>query len=226
MSDIFQNSELYRRLRSADHGVIIVLGTGQWGKTVTVHSMIESGCFPGRDVALVNYPKAFVKKHKYPANYRAVQWPEELTGILSVIHPSRDVVVIDDAIFLAASRDSQTKENKGLQKMMTIASHHELFFILTIQNSSMLDISMFQSQDVYMIHKHMDIVALQNERDQQKVTQTVANIFLERKMRKFRNKVNPKAWGYCSTTKEMINFEIPHWWHPEMSKPFHGVVPS
>ena len=220
-----EQSELWRRLRSAKHGVIIVLGTGQWGKTVTVHSLIAGGTFPGRNVALVNYPPSFVANHSYPSNYRAVQWPDDLNEIMDVIHPSCDVVVVDDAIFLAGARDSSTRGNKGLQKMMTIASHNELFFLITIQNSSMLDISMFQSQDVYMIHKHMDLVALQNERDQQMISQTVANILLSRKMGQHKN-INPKSWAYCSTTKEMLCFDLPPWWEKNMSKPFKGMIPS
>ncbi len=221
-----QESDLYRRLRGAKHGVILVLGTGQWGKTVTVHSLIASGVFGDRNIALVNYPTDFVESHAYPKNYRSVSWPEDLSKISDIIHPSRDVVVIDDAIFIAGARDFSTRENRGLQKMMTISSHHELFFILTIQNTSMLDISMFQSQDVYMIHKHMDIIALQNERDQQVVSQTIANCVLTKYMRSHKKAIHPKAWGYCSTTKEIISFEIPPWWHPAMSKPFYGVIPG
>ena len=74
----FQESDLYRRLRAAKHGVILVLGTGQWGKTVTVHSLIASGVFGDRNIALVNYPTDFVESHAYPKNYRSVSWPEDL----------------------------------------------------------------------------------------------------------------------------------------------------
>lgn len=222
----FTNSELYRRLRSVRHGVIIVLGTGQWGKTVTVHSLIETGVFPGRNVALVNYPPHFVDKYPYPPNYRAVEWPAELTNISKVIHPSKDVVVIDDAIFFAGARDSTSRDNKSLQKMMTIASHHELFFILTIQNSRMLDISMLQSQDVYFIHKNMDITALKHERPEQITSQVVANCILSKYMRHYRKSVHPKSWAYCSTTTDIISFPLPKWWDPDMSKPYYGVVPS
>lgn len=225
MSKPIQESELFRRLSTAKHGVIVVIGTGQWGKTATVHSLIQSGAFPDRNVVLVNYSKTFVAQHSYPDSYRALTWPEDISEIMEVIRPSRDVVVVDDAIFVAGARDSSTRENKGLQKMMTIASHNELFFLLTIQNTSMLDISMFQSQDVYMIHKHMDLIAIQNERNNQVIAQTIANIYLERHMSKYKGKVHPKSWGYCSTTKEMIAFDLPPWWEPAMSKPFYGRVP-
>ena len=221
----FTKSSLYQRLRAVRHGVIIVIGTGQWGKTVSVHSLIHSGAFPGRNVALVNYPPSFVKKHSYPDNYRAVKWPEDLTELPWVIRPSEDVVVLDDAIFLAGARDSTTRENKAMQKLMTIASHHELFIILTIQNSSLLDIGMMQSQDVYMLHKNMDTLSLQWERPEIINRQVVANSMLSRYMRDY-PQVHPKAWTYSSTTHEMLSFPLPPWWQPPMSKPFYGVVPS
>lgn len=224
MIKLVHDSELWQRLRSADHGVIIVVGTGQWGKTATVHSLIDSGAFPGRNVALVKYSQEFIKAHSYPDNYRAVPWPDDISDILGILHPSRDVVVVDDSIFIAGARDSGTRENKGLQKLMTIISHNELFVILTIQNTSMLDISMFQSQDVYMLHKNMDIVAIEQERDQQKISQTIANLYLQRKMKDYKGIVHPKAWGYCSTTREIIAFKLPSWWEPDMSKPFKGMV--
>lgn len=220
----FTKSQLYRILSRARHGVIILLGTGQWGKTVSVHSLIASGVFQGRDVALVNYPPSFLTQYAYPPNYRAIKWGT-LEDVPKIIQPSRDIVVFDDAIFFAGARDHATRENKDLQKLLTISSHHELIIIVTIQNTSLLDFALLQSQDVYLLHKKMDILALEFERPAIKTRQIIANSLLSRYMSEYRS-VHPKAWTYCSTTHEMFTMTMPPWWHPAMSKPFYGVIPD
>lgn len=221
----FQNSAIYKALSRARHGVIITIGTGQWGKTVATHSVIESGVFGNRNVALVNYPPAFLKNYAYPSKYRAVKWPSTLEEVPKILRPSSDVVVFDDAVFLMGARDHASRENKAIQKLTTIASHHELFIMITIQNASLLDIGLMQSQDVYLLHKKMDVLSLQYERPELKTRQIIANSLISRYMTSFRT-VHPKAWTYCSTTHEMLAMDMPPWWHPAMSKPFYGVIPS
>lgn len=221
----FKKSALYRRLRSVKHGMICAVGTGQHGKTVSVHSLIDSGVFGGRNVALVNYSPGFVDKYPYPGNYRAVKWPKDLKDLLKVVEPSKDVLVLDDAIFLAGARDSTTKDNKNLQKIMTIISHQEIFVVLTIQNTSLIDIGMMQSQDVYMLHKFMDTTALALERPHAQLNQIIANSLLAQYKARYPS-VHPKSWAYCSATHEMISFSLPPWWVDAMSKPFYGVIPD
>lgn len=221
----FEASELYGRISRAEHGMIAAVGTGQHGKTATVHSLIDSGVFGNRNVAMVNYSPEFLAAHTFPDTYRAITWPEDLTDLLDIVEPSKDVLVVDDAIFLVGARDSATKGNKAMQKVMTIISHQELFVVLTIQNTSLMDISMMQSQDVYMLHKFMDTTALALERDQSQINQIIANALLARYKAEY-PQYHPKSWAYCSATHEMISFALPSWWQDEMSKPFYGVIPN
>ena len=146
----FESSKLHKRLRGAKHGVFVWVGTGQWGKTVGVNTLANQDLFADRQIVLVNYPPDFVDSN-YPDNYRAEQWPEDINDILKVFRPSRDFIIIDDAAWLVGARDHSSKGNKMIQKLLTISSHQELFFALTIQNTSMMDLSVFQSQDVYML---------------------------------------------------------------------------
>lgn len=220
----FEDTNICRRLSSVRHGVIVLVGTGQHGKTVSMHALLASDPLKDRDVAMVNYPKRFISGN-FPSRYRAVKWPTTLDDFPKLVHPSRDVVAIDDAAWMVGARDHATRDNKDLQKLLTIASHHELFFVLTIQNTSMLDILMMQSQDLYLLHKHMDPLSLEYERPVIKTRQVVANAMLSEYSRAYPDK-HSKGWIYCSTTWEMIYNDLPPWWQPKLSKPYYGVIPG
>lgn len=219
----FEDSKLYQLLRYAKHGIFVWIGTGQHGKTVGVNVFANHPLFADRQIVLINYPPEFVDDN-YPSNYRAEYWPDSIDDVVDILRPSRDFVIIDDAAWLVGSRDSGTRENKDIQKLMTIASHHELFVAVTIQNTSMMDISMFQSQDVYMMHKHMDPIALEFERPMTKTRQIVANVMLQDYRYKY-PKIHPKAFTYCSTTWEMLQMPMPDWWTSKHSKPYYGRIP-
>lgn len=208
----------------AAHAVFIWIGTGQWGKTVGVNSFANEGIFWDRDIVMVNYPYKFVREN-YPARYRSEKWPKDLKDIPKQIRSSKDFVIIDDAVFLAGARDHGTRENKELQKLLTIASHHELFISVTIQNTSLLDFSVMQAQDVFMFHKKMDALSMEFERPMIKARQVVANIKIDQ-YAKAHPAIHPKAWTWCSTTNEMFTTKMPDWWMPRMSKPFYGVMPG
>ncbi len=223
MSFNLENSRLYRRLRYAKHGVIIFVGTGQWGKTVSMHALLNSPLFASRSKAMVNYPKKFVTDY-LPPEYRACRWPEDLQDFPKIFKPSRDCVVIDDAVFFAGARDHATKGNKDVQKMLTIASHNELFFFLTIQSMGLLDFSLLQSQDVYIFHKNMDVLSMQFERPEFRSKQLIANLRLDSARDEY-PELEPKGFSYCSTTYELIYNSLPSYWSPRLSKPFYGVVP-
>lgn len=223
MTVVWEQSRLFQRLRHARHGVILLVGTGQQGKTVAANTLVNIPPLRDRDVALVNYPEKFVREH-YPTRYRAVRWPEEISEIPKVIRHSRDVVVIDDAAWLTGARDSATRENRDIQKIVTVASHMELFIIVTIQSTSLLDIAMMQSQEVVMLHKQMDPVALTFEREEFRPQQVLANFAIAHAVR-VNPGVHPKAWTWCSTTCEMLRLAPPPWWEPAMSKPYMTSLP-
>lgn len=220
----FESSKLYRRLRGAKHGVFVWVGTGQWGKTVGANTLANQDVFADREVVLVNYPPDFVETH-YPDNYRAEQWPEDIGDILKVFRPSKDFIIIDDAAWLVGARDHSTRGNRMIQKLLTISSHQELFFTLTIQNTSMMDLSVFQSQDLFMLHKHMDEISLSFERGVTLTRQTVANLILRKDWIEY-PEVPPKAWTYCSTTWEEFWLDMPGWWTERHSKPYYGRIPG
>jgi len=220
----FSLSKMYRRLKYALHAVFLLVGTGQWGKTVSLNSLAQEPIFKDRNIVLVNYHPRFVYA-LYPPRYRAIKWPKEIEDIVDLLEPGKDFLIIDDAVFLAGARDHSTGENRDLQKLMSIASHHELFIGVTIQNTSMLDFLMLQAQDIHVLHKEMDALSLEFERPQIKMRQATANIMLGQYRKRFPD-VHPKAWTWNSSTSEMISFGMPSWWKPEMSKAFKGRMPT
>lgn len=221
---VWEQTALYHKLRYADHGVIALVGTGQWGKTVAANTLVNIPPLNKRNVVLLNYPDEFVESH-YPSRYRSVHWPDDLSEVPNLIHAGKDVVILDDSAFFAGARDSGTRHNKDIQKFMTISSHHELFFIVTIQNLSLLDISMMQSQDLIFLYKHMDGASISFERDGFTMDRIIANSLLEAYWKEY-PEINPKAWTYYAAAGEMLKLDPPPWWTSEHSKPYKGVIPT
>lgn len=218
-----EDSKLYGRLKYARHGVFILVGTGQHGKTVTMHALLNSPLMENRNVALLNYPPQFVKAY-LPERYRAIKWPEDIYDVPKIVHAGKDVLAIDDAVFFAGARSHATRMNKDIQQFLTISSHHELFIIICIQNLSLLDFSLVQSQDVFLIHKQMDITSLAFERPEMKRKQVIANAQIRNAIKSY-PELHPKGWSYCSTTWELLFNGLPDYWVPQLSKPFFGVIP-
>ena len=219
----FGASKLGKRLREALHGMFLVLGSGQHGKTVSINALFNEDHFIDRDVALVNYDPEFVKRI-YPKRYRAVEWPDDPKKVKDLFSPSEDCVIIDDAAFLVSARDSATRESKDLQKLFTIVSHMELYVAVVLQSMALGDISIVQSQDLYLLHKHMDIMALSFERSQILPYQAMAELMIT-KYQSAHPEIHPKAWTYSGKTQEILISELPPFWTPEHSKPFKYSAP-
>lgn len=221
---IFEDTGLYGRLKYAKHGVIVAVGTGQKGKTVLLNALANNTVFRYRDIALVNYPPEFVNE-EYPPWYRAVKWDGDVDEFPKLFRPGKDIIIIDDAAWLVGARDHATKENKAIQKLITIASHYDLFIFVSIQSMAMLDIAMLMSQDVIILHKEMDLTSLRFERDEFQSQQGLANKILAKYFEENPG-THPKAVTYCSTTWETFVNGVPPFWKPEMSKPFRGRIPT
>lgn len=220
----WKQSRLYGMLKDVLHAVILLLGSGQHGKTVAVLSLLSEPPFKDRDVVLVNYDPEFVKRYYPQPRFRALKWPENLKELKDLVRPGKDILFFDDAAFLMAARDAGTRENKDIQKVLTVLSHMELIGIIAVQSMAICDASVVQSQDVYPIHKHMDPLALSFERSQIMPYQATAELML-RKYRKTYPEVHPKAWSWSSRTNEMLISNIPDYYVPEMSKPFKEAQP-
>jgi len=218
--------EISTILADKPHAVLLNLGTGQQGKSVFAHRQCEL-YWPDRDVVMVNMPPEAFDRLKWPNHYRSLTMPKKLHDIEErrLIRPSRDVLIVDDAIFSAAARRSQSSDNVQLQQFLTIISHWELPIIYTVQNTSLLDISSWQSQDQYWFHKFMDPTALVQEREDYQMRQSMANMMLHIYREEGYDR-HPKSYTWCSTTGEMLSTDPVRWWTPKHSKPLMGVIPS
>lgn len=62
---------------------------------------------------------------------------------------------------------------------MGIISHKDILLMLTLQNTSNVDLAFFRDQDVVMIHKKMHDVAVSNEREEFQLQCQMANILID-----------------------------------------------
>lgn len=217
--------EISKILYEAPHAVLLNLGSGQQGKSVLAHNQ-ASLYWPSRDVILLNMPDEAFYNLNWPPHYRSLRMPKKLKDLQTknLIKPSRDLLIIDDAIFRTPARRSLSSENVNLQQFLTIISHWELPIIYTIQNTSLLDISAWQSQNQFFFHKKMDPSALNQERLEYRQRQVLANMVIDF-FKKYGTDRPEKSYSYCSTTGEILTLNPPTWWSSEHSKPLKGVIP-
>jgi hypothetical protein len=220
----FEETRLYATLRYAKHGIVIAVGTGQEGKTVLLNAIANNHIFRRRKIALVNYDPALVARD-FPPHYRAIQWPDEIEDVPRLIYAGIDILIIDDAAFLIGARDHATRENKNIQKLITIASHYGIFIFISIQSLAMLDIGTLMSQGVVILNKMMDTTALKFERPEFQGHQAIANVKILR-FRRSHPDVHPKAVTYCTTSWETFTNSVPEWWHIGLSLAQRGRIPT
>jgi hypothetical protein len=188
----------------------IIIGSGGSGKTALLASLFNDVLTDDR-IMLYNYPPEIIGK--YPAHIsRRMMTFENWSKVVGF----PGIIVFDDSVLSSGSRSYSSRDNKDNQANMTIARHHDHKVIWTVQNTSLLDKLAFQSLDTVLFHKWMSLDSLWTEREEIIEAQRVANELIELGS----SVADPKSLVYCSTTKELLQFDLPVWWNETISKPF------
>jgi len=166
------------------YGVNAILGDGKTFKSGTLYSILDI-CPKLRE-----RPKAF---WKFP-NVRKL-FPDYL-NCYSVDYfddiKNGSIVVIEDANRVFPSRASS--RSFDIQEILGLSSHKDWLFFLTLQSGSNVDQAFFRDQDVNMIYKKKNPVAIQFERPEFQSDCVQANMVIDKYSRIY--KVNPLYVSY------------------------------
>lgn len=155
-------------INSMPHGIVSILGSGKTFKSGTLYTLLDS-C-PGlksRPIAFYRFPNS-TALFPYKNQYNIDDFDE--------VEPD-SVCVIEDANRIFPSRSSSRYAD--IQEWMGIISHKDILLMLTLQNTSNVDLAFFRDQDVVMIHKKMHNVAVSNEREEFQLQCQMANILID-----------------------------------------------
>ena len=150
------------------HGVVAILGSGKTFKSGTLYTLLDS-C-PGlksRPIAFYKFPNV---KELFPfeTQYSIEDFDD--------VEPD-SICVVEDANRIFPSRSSS--KFADIQEWMGIISHKDILLMLTLQNTSNVDLAFFRDQDVVLIHKKMHDVAVRNEREEFQLSCQMANILID-----------------------------------------------
>lgn len=156
-------------INNMPHGVIAIVGSGKTFKSGTLYSLLEY-CpeFKSRRKAFYKFP------------YVTKLFPKELLGYsvddYDDVEPD-SICIIEDANRIFPSRASS--KSVDLQEFLGLISHKDILIMLTIQNTSNTDVAFFRDQDTVMIHKKMNTIAIQYEREEFKINCERGNYLID-----------------------------------------------
>ena len=88
------------------------------------------------------------KKAYYIGQAKLPWWIRTVDDIDKISNDS--IVLVDEAALSFSARDSMSKSNKFLGKLMAIARHKNLTLIIITQNSAMLDLNILRLSDTLL----------------------------------------------------------------------------
>jgi hypothetical protein len=195
---IRMNSKAYAALRLLLHAVLVFVGSGKTGKSCGAHALAEY-VYPERVKVLYDPFRQFTTS-PFPGYVLA----HSLNDI-----PNGSVVFFEDAARLFPSRNSN--QEKVLQQWIGTISHKDIIIIVTIQNTSDIDIELFRSQNTIFCHKMMYDEDIDYERDERVSYQLAANTIIRGYQYMFPG-VDQRAWTYIARYNEVLGLPVPEWW--------------
>lgn len=188
-------------INGMSHGVVPIVGSGKQFKSGTMYDLLST--LP----SLCSRKKAF---YKFPSVREL--FPSFMKGYpvdnLWDVEPD-SILVIEDANRVFPSRASSKATD--LQEFLGVISHKDILIFLTIQNTSNTDMAFFRDQDIVFLHKRMDLVGIQYEREELQHHCSIGNIIIENTA--LIEGVNPLYVTYVPRFASTIILDNPPSWY-------------
>ncbi len=141
-------------------------------------------------------------------------WIKQVESIDMVRNNS--IVLIDEAALAYSSRESMSKSNKFISKLMAVARHKGLTLIIATQNSAMLDLNILRLSDT-LLFKELSLLQSRFER------KSLADLFkkVDKQFDKIKDKDKKKYFYIIDDEFEgMLAFSLPKFWTEKISKSY------
>ena len=186
-------------------GVIIVTGKRGSGKTALGMYMLELAHQQGRKTAVFGFP--IKKKHLLP------DWIDIISDINNL--PENAVILLDEASMNFYSRDSFTKINKMINKLISISRQKSQVLIFISHNLRKLDIGLILDADMLL----MKMPSLFHSRfERSEVRQLIKEAEQELKDKS-------KEFVYCFSHDYigLLKNPLPSFWSDDLSNAWAGI---
>ncbi|HLF54279.1 MAG TPA: zonular occludens toxin domain-containing protein [Candidatus Nanoarchaeia archaeon] len=194
--DSFENRLLNESL------ILAVAGRRGSGKSVlgfrimeNIHSKTSRPCFA-----------LGVKQSVLPS------WISSIEEISQV--KNRGIVLVDEGAISFSSRESMSKENRGLGELLAIARHKDLTLIFITQNTGMIDKNVLNLCDTILL-KEGSLLQEKMERSVMKDLYSTANSALSRIPSEERK---PYCYVFDADFEGLVQASLPSFWSSKVSK--------
>ena len=195
-------------IRTMEHGIIAMVGSGKQGKSCSLHSLIGI-CFPNREKVILDDSGADVSV--FPDYTKA----SKVSDI-----PLDSVVIIEDVNRVFHSRGSS--RDPTLQKWLGVISHKGNVVCFTTQSLAGTDLEFLRSQDSIIVHKRMHQEDLNFERPEFRDEQVFANEWIDSASADNRGR-DIRSWCFFPRFNECVSIPKVSWWDDRHSRMFRGV---
>jgi hypothetical protein len=192
-------------------GILVVLGSGRSGKTLTAHYLTT---WSKKPVFALGYPEQMT--NYLPQHWQSIQ-PNDVFKLKDCI------LFVDDAALFASNREFNSNWSRKWLQFQTIISHKNITVIFIVQSTNLLDISTLRSQRMAILFKHSDPTNILFQRPEFINIAALANQIIQ-KNRNTKPQIHPKAWVFDLTSGSTFNHPIPKHWVPELSTPYRDYI--
>lgn len=207
--------EFGKYVEDAMTGVLVYWGTGRSGKTATLWSHLDDYVSRDRGIAMFRYPEHLIEPVRENMEIRCVRRLVEIEV--------GEAVVFDDVALYLFSRNWGSKESKEFIEWLTVISHKDVLVMMSVQSLRLLDVLVFEPQELTLIQKHIDYEAIPLERAEYQIKALIGNLALQL-VRESGYVGDMRGVSYCHRFGGTLENCLVPWWSDEYSKPYREVA--
>lgn len=138
-------------------------------------------------------------------------WIDSVNDVEEV--PSGGIVLVDEGALNFSSRESMSKSNKEISRLMAVARHKDLTLLFVTQNTGMIDANILKLADTLIV-KEGSLLQLEMERNEIKKFYAKSKKYFD-KLKGDRRKY---AYIIDSDFEGVIEHNLPSFWSTKISK--------
>ncbi len=184
-----------------DSLIALIFGKRGSGKTALGFRILENAYYKTkRKCYVLGVPQAVLPS-----------WIDSIDDVEKV--PSGGIVLVDEGALTYSSRESMSKGNKEISRIMAIARHNDLTLFFITQNTGLIDRNILKLSDALIV-KEGSLLQLEMEREEIKKFYA--------KSKKYFDKLsdNKKKYAYIidSDFEGLVEHKLPSFWSTKISK--------
>ncbi len=209
----------HKIMKDYSQGVIIINGHRGEGKSALGWDLAQKlHQKTNKPVSALGLPRT-VREH-FPKRGFGKGGIQFVNSINQVNKMKPSIIILDEASFIANSRDAMSKDNKGWLKLIAICRHKDHLLIFIHQQSRQLDIQIMMDADLVLLKRPTQL-HLRGARSEFKPEIQEAYALFETMRGDTRKKVY--AIDYHYGKKAMLQASMPTWWGDKVSRAYSSV---